>query len=78
MLDIIHPTEIVSLEGTLSSGGHLHAALADSTGKIVGGHLLELRIDTTAEVVIGDCSALSFSRIFDNNTGFHELNISQR
>lgn len=78
MLDIVHPTEIVSVEGTLSGGGHLHVALSDSTGKIVGGHLLELTIDTTAEVVIGECSAISFSRVFDNSTGFHELNVSKR
>ncbi|XP_057315944.1 bifunctional protein GlmU-like [Hydractinia symbiolongicarpus] len=78
MLDIVHPTEIVSLEGTISGGGHLHVALSDATGKMSGGHLIELIVDTTAEVVIGDCSALSFSRNFDQTTGFNELNISMR
>ena len=35
--------EIVSLVGTLSAsgGGHLHLAVADSTGRTLGGHLLD-------------------------------------
>lgn len=78
MLDIVNPTEIISLSGTLSGGGHLHIGLSDSAGKMMGGHLLESYIDTTAEVVIGDCSALSFSRDFDDNTGFHELRVTER
>ena len=53
-------------------------ALSDATGKMCGGHLIELIIDTTAEVVIGDCSALSFSRTYDQNTGFNELNVQMR
>ena len=78
MLDVIHPTEIVSLVGTISGGGHLHVSLADSTGKLLGGHLLELTVDTTAEIVIGDCSSLSFDRVLDDTTGFHELTVSER
>jgi len=78
ILDIVHPTEIVSLEGTISDGGHMHAALSDSTGKMLGGHLIELIVDTTAEVVIGECNAFKFQRTFDERTGFKELSISQR
>ena len=78
MLDIVNPTEIISLAGTLSGGGHLHVGLSDALGKMSGGHLLELIIDTTAEVVIGDCSALAFSRNFDQSTGFNELSVSVR
>ena len=34
--------EIVSLVGTLSaSGSHLHLAVSDSTGRTIGGHLLD-------------------------------------
>ena len=78
MLDLISPMEIVSLVGTLSGGGHLHVSLSDCSGKTVGGHLLELVVDTTVEVVIGDCSSLAFERTFDESTGFHELQISDR
>ncbi|XP_066915459.1 bifunctional protein GlmU-like [Clytia hemisphaerica] len=78
MLDLINPMEIVSLDGTLSGGGHLHVGLADYSGKMMGGHLLELVVDTTAEVVIGDCSSLSFTRTYDQSTGFHELQVSDR
>ena len=45
--------EIVSLTGTLSANGsHLHISISDSTGKTIGGHLLEgCIIFTTAEIV---------------------------
>jgi len=78
MLDVINPMEIISLVGTLSGGGHLHVGLSDYAGKMVGGHLLELVVDTTVEVVIGDCSSLSFTRTYDDSTGFHELQVSDR
>ena len=78
MLDIVHPTEIVSLEGTISDGGHLHVALADATGKLSGGQLIELIVDTTAEIVIGECTSLLYKRVFDEKTGFKELIIKNR
>ncbi|KAF8570522.1 hypothetical protein P879_00642 [Paragonimus westermani] len=50
------PFEIVSLVGTLASDGqpHLHIALADLEGRVIGGHLLDnARVHTTAEIVLG-------------------------
>lgn len=43
--------EIVSLTGTLSMyGSHIHISISDSTGKTIGGHLLEgCKVYTTAE-----------------------------
>ncbi len=71
--------EIVSLVGTLSDGGHLHASLADDKGCVVGGHVLgEMVVFTTAEVVIGECSQLMFNREMDTRTGFHELVITPK
>jgi predicted DNA-binding protein with PD1-like motif len=57
--------EIVSLVGTLSiNGSHIHMAVSDSTGKTIGGHLLEgNKIYTTAEIVIGSSKALSLIHI---------------
>lgn len=78
MIDLTTGQEIVSLQGTLSHGGHLHCALADVAGKVTGGHLLELIVDTTAEVVIGECTALAFKRVYDQTTGFNELVINNR
>ena len=51
--------EIVSLTGTVSvNGSHLHISISDSTGKTIGGHLLEgCKIYTTAEIVIGSTTA---------------------
>ena len=67
--------EIVSLVGTLSpDGAHLHIALADNTGKTLGGHLLPgCEIYTTAEIVVATAEGLQFSRERDGQTGFREL-----
>jgi len=47
--------EILSLAGTLSpDGAHLHLAVADSRGAVIGGHLCAgSLVRTTAELVIG-------------------------
>ncbi|KER32748.1 hypothetical protein T265_12748, partial [Opisthorchis viverrini] len=50
------PFEIVSMVGTLASDGHphLHIALADSNGQVLGGHVLgSCQVNTTAEIVLG-------------------------
>ncbi|MCB0684264.1 MAG: DNA-binding protein [Saprospiraceae bacterium] len=69
--------EIVSLEGTVSTGGvHLHLALSDADGGLVGGHLLEgCLVHTTAEVVIGELQGVRFVREVDLDTGYQELTI---
>lgn len=67
--------EIVSLVGTLSvNGSHLHLSVADSTGRTLGGHLLDGNsIYTTAELVIGELPALEFRRETDATFGYQEL-----
>ncbi|MCB0620477.1 MAG: DNA-binding protein [Saprospiraceae bacterium] len=69
--------EIVSLEGTVSAAGvHLHLALSDADGGLVGGHLLEgCLVHTTAEVVIGELQGVRFVREVDLDTGYQELTI---
>jgi len=49
--------EILSLSGTLSpDGAHLHIAVADSSGTVIGGHLCAgSLVRTTAELVLGCC-----------------------
>lgn len=71
--------EIVSLYGTLSPDGlHVHMAIADETGQMLGGHLMPgCQIATTAEIAIGVCPELTFSRPVDDVTGFRELAIAQ-
>ena len=67
--------EIVSLVGTLSTNGsHLHLAVSDSTGRTIGGHLLDgCRVYTTAEIVLGELPALEFRRETDATFGYPEL-----
>jgi predicted DNA-binding protein with PD1-like motif len=72
--------EILSLAGTLSIHGlHLHMAIADTTGKTIGGHLDQGNlIYTTAEIVLGEIEDLTFRRDRDDQTGFQELSILPR
>lgn len=69
--------EIITLNGTLANTGvHLHIAIADKQGKIIGGHLDSgCLIYTTAEIVIGASEEFSFMRIIDEQTGYKELEI---
>jgi hypothetical protein len=67
--------EIIALSGTLSQDGcHLHAAVSDPDGAVLGGHVLPgCIVRTTAELVIGSSDAHRFSREVDPATGFREL-----
>jgi uncharacterized protein len=69
--------EIVSLVGTLGQDGvHLHISISDSSGKTIGGHLVDgCLIYTTAEIVFGDAEGLTFAREKDPETGYRELRI---
>lgn len=69
--------EIVALVGTLGgAGSHLHLAVADATGRTIGGHLLDgCRIYTTAELVLAALPALEFRRETDPTYGYRELTI---
>jgi len=80
LLDLVGPLEIMSINGTFSSDGrcHLHASFSNEQGKVFGGHLIEMVVRTTAEVVIGECSAMVFERVYDSRTGFPELSIKER
>ena len=70
--------EILSLAGTLSpDGAHLHLAVADSKGAVIGGHLcVGSLVRTTAELVIGLLPEWQFRRELDPATGYPELRIT--
>lgn len=72
--------EIVSLTGMFSdSNCHIHISISDSTGKTIGGHLLdENHIYTTAEVAVAELIDLTFDRSLDPAYGYHELNVTPR
>ncbi|EKO3436236.1 DNA-binding protein [Vibrio fluvialis] len=79
-LSLQAPFEIVSLMGTLTPHHlHLHIAVADSQGKVWGGHLLDGNlINTTAELIAHAYPDLAFDREYDANTGFTELTIQTK
>jgi uncharacterized protein len=67
--------EIVCLSGTIGpDGAHLHMAIADSNGQLIGGHVCygnEVR--TTAEVLLARLPDWRLARELDVATGFREL-----
>jgi uncharacterized protein len=71
--------EIISLTGTVSTqGNHLHISISDSTGKTIGGHLLEgCTVYTTAEIVIMCSSRYIFLREKDGSTDWPELQVKE-
>jgi len=71
--------EIVSLTGTVSvNGSHVHVSISDSTGKTIGGHLLEGNfIYTTAEIVIQESEDFVFTREKDGSTAWEELQVKR-
>jgi uncharacterized protein len=72
--------EIVSLTGTVSiNGHHLHMSVSDSTGRTIGGHLLDGNIIyTTAEIVIGEGKQIVFTREKDGTTEWEELHVKKK
>ncbi len=71
--------EIVSLTGTVSvAGSHLHISISDSTGKTIGGHLLDGNIVyTTAEIVLLSSDEYRFTREKDGSTPWEELQVQK-
>lgn len=71
------PFEIVSGTGTISQDGcHIHIAISDKEGKVIGGHLKGgCVVDMTVEIVIGIFEDASYKRVYDKDTGFKELEI---
>lgn len=71
--------EIISAAGTLAPNGvHLHLAVADPQGRLVGGHLMAgcvVAEQGTVELVLGADSGYRFARERDPQTGFDELSI---
>lgn len=67
--------EVVSLVGTLSvNGSHLHLSVSDSTGRTLGGHLLDGNlVYTTMELVVGVLEELDFRRETDPVSTYQEL-----
>jgi uncharacterized protein len=72
--------EIVSLIGTVSvNGSHIHISISDSTGKTIGGHLLDSNVVyTTAEIVIQESGDFVFTREKDGSTPWEELQIKKK
>ena len=71
--------EIVSMSGTISEDGvHIHVSFSDKEGVTVGGHLSTgCLVNTTAEICIIEIDNYKLNRIYDESTGYKELNIEK-
>jgi uncharacterized protein len=67
--------EILFLQGTFGEEAcHVHGAFADSTGKVIGGHIRSGNIvATTAEIIFMELTDWVFDRRFDEKTAAQEL-----
>ena len=67
--------EILTLAGSLSpDGAHLHMAVADAQGRVVGGHVAAgCIVRPTAEVLIAVLPGHRFAREPDAASGYSEL-----
>ena len=72
---IAGPLEILSLSGSLApEGAHLHIAVSDAAGRVLGGHVCAgCVVRTTAELLLAPLPAGALSRALDPATGYAEL-----
>lgn len=72
--------EIVSCTGTVSEEAvHLHLAIADESGKTIGGHLLDGNIVyTTAEICLAVLHDVVLHRELDAASGYRELLVKKK
>jgi len=78
-VELTEKMEICSLVGTLGGSGHLHIVLGREDGSTISGHVMgNLRVFTTAEIMLGECTEAVFTRPFDERTGFGELKVEKR
>lgn len=68
------PLEIISATGTIAIDGvHIHLAVSDNNGIVIGGHLMKgSPVHTTVELCILSSDKI-FKRVFDPETGYDEL-----
>jgi predicted DNA-binding protein with PD1-like motif len=71
--------ELLTLSGSIAPGAsHLHAALSNDKGEVVGGHVAYgSLVRTTAEVLVCLLDGWTFSRVADAQTGYAELVIGK-
>jgi uncharacterized protein len=71
--------EIVSMTGTFTgTAKHIHMVVSFRDGSTAGGHLVSGTIFTTLEVVLGTIEDVSFTREYDDKTGYSELVVASR
>ena len=72
--------EVLTLSGSISPDGvHLHASVADATGRVWGGHVAPgCIVRTTAELLLALLPDWRLGRAPDPATGYAELTVQPR
>jgi predicted DNA-binding protein with PD1-like motif len=72
--------EVLTLSGSIAPDGvHLHASIADATGRVWGGHVAAgCIVRTTAEVLLALLPEWRLGRAADPATGYAELTVQPR
>lgn len=74
------PHELVAMHGSISTLGgiviHIHAGLADSNHRLVGGHLKSAKVRVLNEILLLKLDNMEFERVLNPSTGLKELKIS--
>ncbi len=79
-IDVPGDVEILTLAGSVAAGGsHLHASVADASGRVLGGHAAYgCIVRTTAEVLLALLPDWRFTRALDPSTGYEELTAARK
>lgn len=78
--ELVGDLEILTLAGSVCADGpHLHMAIADAQGRVMGGHVAPgCIVRTTAELLLAVLPDHAFARTQDATTGYPELAITRR
>lgn len=79
-LKINQPLEILSLQGNIAWDNnepiiHIHGSFSDRDMKTYGGHVKELEVGGTCEIIIDALNGSELLRLRDENTGLKLLNL---
>jgi len=77
---INRPLEILSLEGNIAWINnepiiHIHGSFSDDKMQTLGGHVKELEVGGTCEIIINTLNSSELLRLHDEDTGLNLLNL---
>ena len=76
--DVVWESSNTQVATISEDGVHIHVSFADEEGVTIGGHLSDgCIVNTTCEVCIIEIDNYKMNRVFDEETGYNELVVSE-